>query len=117
MHGGFDAIVGNPPYVRQELIRPIKPALKRAFPDTYDGVADLYVYFFDQGLRLLKPGGRLSYMVTNKWLRAGYAEELRALLADRSWVEFVADFGHAKHFFPAARCIPLGAGGAQAARG
>ncbi len=106
LHGGFDAVVGNPPYVRQELIRDIKPALKRAFPDTYDGVADLYVYFFDQGLRLLKPGGRLSYVVTNKWLRAGYAASLREVLSAGSWLEFVADFGHAKRFFPAADVFP-----------
>jgi hypothetical protein len=106
LHGGFDAVVGNPPYVRQELIRPIKPALERAFPETYDGTADLYVYFFDQGLKLLKPGGRLSYVVTNKWLRAGYAEGLRQLFASKNWIELVADFGHAKRFFPAADVFP-----------
>ena len=106
LRGGFDAVVGNPPYVRQELIRPYKPHLKRAFPDTYDGVADLYVYFYDQGLKLLKPGGRLSYVVTNKWLRAGYAEGLRELFAGKAWVEFVADFGHAKNFFPDADVFP-----------
>ena len=58
------------------------------------------------GLRLLAPGGRLSYVVTNKWLRAGYAEELRDLFASKSWVEFVSDFGHAKKFFPDADVFP-----------
>jgi hypothetical protein len=106
LHGGFDAIIGNPPYVRQELIKDYKPALKRAFPNTYDGSADLYVYFYEQGLRLLRPGGRLSYVVTNKWMRGGYAEGLRGLFADKSWVEFVADFGHAKNFFPDADVFP-----------
>jgi hypothetical protein len=106
LHGGFDAVVGNPPYVRQELIKDDKPHLKRAFPDSYDGAADLYVYFYDQGLRLLKPGGRLSYVVTNKWMRAGYAEGLRGIFADKAWVEFVADFGHAKKFFPDADVFP-----------
>lgn len=106
LHGGFHAVVGNPPYVRQELIKSYKPQLKRGFPDTYDGSADLYVYFYDQGLRLLKPGGRLSYVVTNKWMRAGYAEGLRAVFADKAWVEFVADFGHAKKFFPDADVFP-----------
>lgn len=104
--GGFHAIVGNPPYVRQELIRPVKKHLKRAFPETYDGVADLFVYFYDQGLCLLRPGGRLSYVVTNKWLRAGYAEGLRRMFADKSWIEFIADFGHAKKFFPDADVFP-----------
>lgn len=106
LHGGFDAVIGNPPYVRQELIKPIKPGLKRAYPGTYDGSADLYVYFYDQGLRLLKPGGRLSYVVTNKWMRAGYAEGLRDLFASKAWIEFVADFGHAKKFFPDADVFP-----------
>jgi hypothetical protein len=105
-HGGFDAVVGNPPYVRQELIKAYKPYLKRAFPHSYDGAADLYVYFYDQGLKLLKPGGRLSYVVTNKWMRAGYAEGLRGIFADKAWVEFVADFGHAKKFFPDADVFP-----------
>jgi hypothetical protein len=106
LHGGFDAIIGNPPYVRQELITGIKPGLKRAYPATYDGSADLYVYFYEQGIRLLKPGGRLSYVVTNKWMRAGYAEGLRSMFADQTWVEFVADFGHAKKFFPDADVFP-----------
>jgi hypothetical protein len=106
LEGGFHAVVGNPPYVRQELIKAYKPQLKRAFPNSYDGAADLYVYFYDQGLRLLKPGGRLSYVVTNKWMRAGYAEGLRGIFADKAWVEFVADFGHAKKFFPDADVFP-----------
>src|SRR5262249_31114560 len=106
LQGGFDAVVGNPPYVRQELIKLYKQNLKRAFPETYDGSADLYVYFYDQGLKLLKPGGRLSYVVTNKWMRAGYAEGLRGVFADEAWVEFVADFGHAKKFFPDADVFP-----------
>ena len=105
LHGGFHAVIGNPPYVRHELIGDAKPALKRAFK-AYDGYADLYVYFYEQGLKLLAPGGRLSYVVTNKWLRAGYAEQLRELFADKAWVEFVSDFGHAKKFFPDADVFP-----------
>lgn len=104
--GGFDAVIGNPPYVRQELLGPeVKRALKGGFA-SFNGMADLYVYFYEQGLRLLKPGGRMSYVVTNKWLKAGYAEELRGVFADKGWLEFIADFGHAKHFFPGADVFP-----------
>jgi len=104
--GGFDAIIGNPPYVRHELLaEDIKRALKESYK-AYDGMADLYVYFFEQGLHLLRPGGRMGYVVTNKWLKAGYAENLRGLFADDGWLEFVADFGHAKHFFPDADVFP-----------
>jgi hypothetical protein len=103
--GGFDAVIGNPPYVRQELLSALKPALKRDYT-AYDGMADLYVYFYEQGLKLLRSGGRLGFVVTNKWLKAGYAEALRGLFADKAWLEFIADFGHARHFFPAADVFP-----------
>jgi hypothetical protein len=103
--GGFDAVIGNPPYVRQEQIRALKPALRKTYK-AFDGVADLYVYFYELGLQLLRPGGRLSYVVTNKWLRAGYAEALRGLLSSEGWLEAVADFGHAKKFFPGTDVFP-----------
>lgn len=103
--GGFDAVIGNPPYVRHESLRALKPALKAGY-EVYDGVADLYVYFYELGLHLLKPGGRLSYVVTNKWFRAGYADALRALFAERAWLELVVDFGHARGFFPGTDVFP-----------
>jgi hypothetical protein len=104
--GGFDAVIGNPPYVRQELLGDeVKRALQANYA-AFAGMADLYVYFYEQGLRLLRPGGRLSYVVTNKWLKAGYAEALRDLFANKAYIEFVADFGHAKHFFPDADVFP-----------
>ena len=105
--GGFDAIIGNPPYVRQERLAALKPALAASYA-TYAGTADLYVYFFEQGLRLVRPGGRVAFVVTNKWLKAGYAEELRAMLTDpaRAETETVIDFGHARAFFPDADVFP-----------
>jgi len=54
--GGFDVVVANPPYVRQELLSPIKPYLEANYK-TYHGMADLYVYFYELALRLMKPGG------------------------------------------------------------
>jgi SAM-dependent methyltransferase len=103
--GGFDVVVGNPPYVRQELLGEIKPYLGAHYR-AYHGVADLYVYFFERGLELLKPGGRLSFVVTNKWLRAGYAEPLRRLLAEEAWPETLVDLGHSKRIFPDADVFP-----------
>ena len=91
--GGFDAVIGNPPYVRQEHITHIKHALKSRYA-AYDGFADLYVYFFEQALLLLRPGGRFAFTVTNKWLKAGYAEELRAFLGEHAWLLSVTDFGY-----------------------
>ncbi len=103
--GGFEVVVGNPPYVRQELLGSLKPYLAHRFR-AYHGVADLYVYFFERGLELLRPGGRLSFVVTNKWLRAGYAEPLRRLLAEHAWLETLVDLGHAKEIFPEADVFP-----------
>ena len=95
--GGFDVVVGNPPYVRQERLGPFKPYLALRYA-SYHGVADLYVYFYERGLELLAPGGKLSYIVTNKWLRAGYGEPLRRFLSERAEIEEVVDFGHAPIF-------------------
>ncbi|WP_166398170.1 Eco57I restriction-modification methylase domain-containing protein [Rubrobacter marinus] len=102
---GFDAVVGNPPYVRQEALGPFKPYLARAYPETYHGVADLYVYFYEQGLRRLRVGGRMSYIVTNKWLRAGYGEPLRGFFSRSGALEEIVDFGHAP-IFPDADVFP-----------
>jgi hypothetical protein len=65
---------------------------------SYHGVADLYVYFYERGLDLLAPDGKLSYIVTNKWLRAGYGEPLRRLFSERAEFEEITDFGHAPIF-------------------
>jgi len=95
--GGFDVAIGNPPYVRQELLSPIKPYLQQHY-ESYDGVADLYTYFYEKGLKILKPDGVLSYIVTNKWLRSGYGEPLRRFFAYNGVLEQIIDFGHAPIF-------------------
>lgn len=96
--GGFDVVIGNPPYVRQEELAAFKPAFAAIYPETYDGVADLYVYFYQQGLRLTRAGGRMSYIVTNKWMRAGYGRSLRGFFAQQGALERIIDFGHAPIF-------------------
>ncbi|MGO9917529.1 MAG: Eco57I restriction-modification methylase domain-containing protein, partial [Isosphaeraceae bacterium] len=103
--GGFDVVVGNPPYVRQEWISPYKPYLQTAFK-SFHGTADLYVYFYELGMRVLRPGGRLSFVVTNKWLKAAYGEPLRRFFAENAWVESIVDFGHAKQIFVDADVFP-----------
>ena len=95
--GGFDVVLGNPPYVRQELLTPIKPYLQSHY-QSYDGVADLYTYFYEKGVQILKPDGILCYIVTNKWLRSGYGEGLRRFFTQNSVFEKIIDFGHAPIF-------------------
>jgi hypothetical protein len=91
--------------VRQELLSAVKPYLQSAYR-TYHGMADLYVYFYELGMRLLKPGGLLSYVVTNKWMKASYAEPLRRFFAENAWIESVVDFGHAKQIFEEVDVFP-----------
>ena len=95
--GGFDIVIGNPPYVRQEQIKELKPALKEEY-NCYTGVADLYVYFFEKGYRLLKSGGALTYISSNKYFRSGYGEKLRKYLGEQATVQHLIDFGDASVF-------------------
>ena len=90
--GGFDVVVGNPPYVRQELLDPkIKNWLRSRYA-TWHGTADLYVFFVEKGFELLKEGGKFGYIFPNKWMRARYGEPLRRWLGDKG-IEEIIDFG------------------------
>ncbi|MEB2340638.1 MAG: Eco57I restriction-modification methylase domain-containing protein [Flavobacteriia bacterium] len=88
---GFDVVIGNPPYVRQELFSAHKPYLQQRYK-TYHGVADLYTYFMEKGAELLKPGGLYGIIVANKWMRANYGEALRRWLKQQDIRELI-DFG------------------------
>ncbi|GAA4424118.1 hypothetical protein GCM10023188_03590 [Pontibacter saemangeumensis] len=88
---GFEVVLGNPPYIRQEELGDFKLYLQKQF-STYAGTADLYIYFVEQGIRLLKEGGQFSYILPNKWMRAGYGQGLRAWLQKHTLVQLL-DFG------------------------
>ena len=102
---GFDVVLANPPYVRQELIKANKAAFKANFPDIYGGGADLCCYFYGRAIQLLRPGGVLAFISTNKWMRAEYGKRLRAFLGQRSTPNTILDFGHSP-VFPAADTFP-----------
>jgi type I restriction-modification system DNA methylase subunit len=90
--GKFDVIIGNPPYVRQEILGPdFKAYAQRTF-QTYASAADLYTYFIEKSLRLLAPKGVYSIIVANKWLRANYGEPLRKFLKAKR-IDRIIDFG------------------------
>ena len=91
--GGFDIVLANPPYVRQELIKDQKPTLKAVYPEVYNGTADLYCYFYARAVQLLRPGGMLAFISPNKWFRAGYGGNLRSYLAETCHVDSITDFG------------------------
>ncbi len=91
VQGGFDAVIGNPPYVRQEMLGEYKIYFQSHYL-VYHGVADIYAYFIEKGIQLLKQDGRFGYIVANKWLRANYGGPLRRLLQGLC-VEELIDFG------------------------
>lgn len=89
--GGFDIVLGNPPYVRQELLMPLKPYLSKRF-DVYQGSADLFCYFFERGLRLLKDDGRMGYICSRTYLKTNSGKPLRKHLLVHASLEHVIDF-------------------------
>src|SRR6266566_422206 len=89
---GFDAVVGNPPWIRQEMFGEDKAALKRLF-SVYHGVADLYTYFVELGNSYLKDGGRFGFIIPNKFVRANYGSALRHFLSEQVQLERLVDFG------------------------
>jgi len=92
--GGFDVVIGNPPYVRQEkLSEQFKNSLKIEFPDLFNGRADIYTYFYGHALNLLKVNGKISFISSNKWLKAGYGLNLRRYIAKACQICSITDFG------------------------
>ncbi|KNE05111.1 restriction endonuclease [Helicobacter pylori] len=81
---GFDCIIGNPPYIRQEHIKDIKPLLEKQYQDFYNSTADLYTYFFALSYHLLKEKGFNAFITSNKYARAKYGAKLRGLLLKKT---------------------------------
>jgi adenine-specific DNA-methyltransferase len=88
---GFDVVIGNPPYIRQEELSPIKPVLQNQFK-TFAGTADLYVYFVERGMQILRNKGNFIFILPNKWMRAGYGKPLRNWV-DSYHIQKIVDFG------------------------
>ncbi len=107
--GTFDIVIGNPPYVRQEELKnvtvtgsdgrekPLKDELKELY-NCYTGTADLLIYFYERSLQLLRRGGILSFITSNKYLRAGYGERLRTYLLYSTRPCVMLDFGDTSVF-------------------
>ncbi len=103
--GGFDIVIGNPPYVRQELIKPYKDYLKKHYK-VYHGVVDLYAYFYELGLKYLKQGGRLGYISSSTFFRTSSGQPLRLFMTKKAQLESVIDFGDLQ-IFPGVTTYPV----------
>jgi len=89
--GQFDYVIGNPPYVRQELIPDKLLAEYRRRYTTLYNRADLYVPFIERGLRLLSPQGKLGYICSDRWMKCAYGKPLRALVAQDYHLDVFVD--------------------------
>lgn len=109
IQGGFDVVIGNPPYVRQESLAEYKEYFQKRYK-SYNGVADLYIYFIEKGVSVLKKEGLYSIIVSSSFLRATYGEGLRIFLQNNATILRLVDFGGLAVFENAKDtyvCIPL----------
>lgn len=107
--GGFDVVIGNPPYVHLESIPETSIQLEQLGYKTYNKRGDLYCIFVEKAFQLAKTGGVVSYIMPNKWLQAGYGVELRSYFLDKH-LEKLIDFGDIQIFEGATTypCIFIG---------
>lgn len=90
-NGGFDVVIGNPPYVRQELFKEIKPYLENHYK-CYNSVADLYTYFIEKGINLMSSNGLFSFILPNKFLKATYGKQIRSVIKEDAHLDLIFDF-------------------------
>lgn len=100
--GGFDAIVGNPPYIRIHNLVDHQPQAVKYIQRTYDsaqfGKIDIYIVFIEKGLSLLNKKGLLGFIVPNKFMQADYGRNLRNLIASQKALYKIIDFSHGQVF-------------------
>jgi len=95
---GFDAVIGNPPYIQLQKMGARAELLKQQGYETYDSMGDIYSLFYELGYKLLRPNGKLCYITSNKWMRAGYGEKTREFFVKRTNPELLIDFAGVKIF-------------------
>ncbi len=95
---GFDVVVANPPYVRQEKIGSTKPALRQLYPGSTNARSDLYCYFYDRALQLLRTGGVQVFVCSNSWLDVGYGAKLQEHLLKNARVDTIYESAVERQF-------------------
>jgi len=100
--GGFDAVIGNPPYIRIQTMKEWAPVEVEVYKQSYtaasSGNYDIYVVFVEKGLNLLNKNGRLGFILPHKFFNAQYGEPLRRLLAKGRHLSHVVHFGDQQIF-------------------
>lgn len=101
---GFDVVLGNPPWVRQEMFTEIKNLLSTY--KSFKSTADLSVFFLERSVDIVRVGGRIGMLTPNKWFRADFGQALRAFIRKRCRVHLLVDFGHSKDLFKGKDTFP-----------
>ncbi len=96
-NGGFDVVIGNPPYVQLQTMGEMSETLKKCGYETFDKGADLYCIFTERGFKLLKPGGLQSFIMPNKWMLVEYGKPLRKFLS-KTGLRQILNFGDIQFF-------------------
>ncbi|MEO5776811.1 MAG: Eco57I restriction-modification methylase domain-containing protein [Flavobacterium sp.] len=90
---GFDVVIGNPPYLNFKMYSTAeRDVFKNDYNEIFDGKADIYYYFFLQGMRALKPNGILTYITSRYWVEAEFAEKLRRFISNNYSIQELIDF-------------------------
>jgi type I restriction-modification system DNA methylase subunit len=101
-NGGFDAIIGNPPYIRIQQMKEFAPIEIEFYKDKYisakKGNYDIYVVFIEKGLNLLNDEGQLGYIVSHKFFKRGYGKNLRSMIAEGKYLSHIVHFGDQQVF-------------------
>ena len=100
--GGFDAVIGNPPYIRIQTMKETAPATVPYYKANYvaasKGNYDIYVVFVEQGLRLLNEHGLLGYILPHKFFNAKYGQPLRSVISSGNHLSKIVHFGDQQIF-------------------
>ncbi|MEI7847565.1 MAG: N-6 DNA methylase, partial [Chloroflexota bacterium] len=96
--GGFDCIIGNPPYIQIQTMHEKADILQGLGFESFARSGDIYCLFYERGVQLLQDGGILAFITSNKWMRAGYGEALRNFLAEKTNPIQLIDFSGQKIF-------------------
>ena len=102
--GGFDVVIGNPPYVQLQSLGAMSDAYAQCGFHTYNKSADLYCLFTERGYSLLKSGGMQSFIMPNKWMLVSYGKELRRFMA-KTDLQQIINFGDVQFFEGAATIV------------
>ena len=95
---GFDCVIGNPPYIQLQKMGADADTLQKMNYETYERTGDIYCLFYEMGMKLLKPGALLSFITSNKWMRANYGKSLREHLSSKYNPTLLIDFANNKIF-------------------